>query len=219
MSVKIYGFPRPSRNHIGCSSINIGDPNLKLISKTEIYKQLFRVSHENLPHISWIYEHGTNINSDTITYVENFKPDIFIIHGSGSVNVLEHLKHRPKIIIIQNACSVICNGENIPLQFNDINETFINRIIVNYHKGGQINGKYVVIENRSDCEKLFYSEGLFLCDAVNGCIKRLILEYLTQYKDNPTIKATPRDEKAELLELVSTMRNQLNELEQRIKNM
>lgn len=225
MSVRIYGLSHNNRKTVGCTSININDPNLQLVSKTEIYRRLFDVGvyNENFPHISCVYQHGSNINSDTITYVENFKPDIFVVWCNGSVNILEHLRHRPKIIIGVDGINkkITYNGEPILSQFNDLGKSNINRILENCSRGCKeiVNGKQIIIGNRSEFERLFYDEGFMYCAAFEGTIKRLILEYLTQYKDNPTINIAPKDDKADLLELVNNMQTQLNELRQRIANM
>lgn len=56
-------------------------------------------------------------------------------------------------------------------------------------------------------------------DFIDTIIRRLILEFVMQYRLNPTINAPKKDNKSGLLNIVANLRSQITELKERIANM
>lgn len=200
-----------------CTSININDPSLTLMPKKLIYAKLFNISNiDGLPNISYksLNSNSTN-NCKLLDEIHNYKPNIYIGHTTDEI--LDFINYTPDVIILTGGfnCSIIYNRNDICPQFSDLDENDINHIIRTY-TGSSSNGVSMKCNNTSDVENKFQ---FFRNFAVQNIVNRLIIEFIMQYRDNPTISATKKDNKTELLEIINNMQNQIDELKRRIDDM
>lgn len=188
---RIYGFGEGN-----ISSINTGDPSINLYPKRKIYDIYFdhKGDCNNMPHITIVNRSG-NINSDTVRFLEEFKPDIYVV-SRFSDDVLEFTAYKPEVVIYYDNDVVIFNGEIIPPKLSDLDESQINTI---NKKGTEYLEKYI-------------KEPIYFRGVTKRIVKRLIIEYLSQYKS----KTTPITNKSDLRQLVSNLQNQLDELKRHI---
>lgn len=113
-----YGFGANDWCNKYYSSENINDESFMLVTKNEIYTNIFgkcdTMCYNNLPHISFV---GNNyegyVNCGTINFVKKYNPEIYI--GSTDNIILEFVEDIAKITILFDSKNkrIIHNGKII----------------------------------------------------------------------------------------------------------
>lgn len=220
------------------STIDVCDDNTPLRDKQLVYRDLLGIDSTNLPNIYFVkYNKGEfhNIhpcNPGIVKIINNYNPDIYISHISD-----QKIKFiRPKLAILYDMVNkqIMCNG-TINVTFDDVDEEYKNKLLdpefVENRRNGQfryttqnINDEFNIKTEREYryLRNGYLEENVLLKRAFMNVTKRLIIEFIK----NPTITATKKDDKVELLEivnlqksLIAEMSNKLDELENRIRNM
>ena len=203
------------------SSIDMGDPIFQLVTKKFISEKLIGKSPDYIPDLAYVHRYHRTCHDDvdTIKFIKEYRPDIFICYKSERY-ILEEIKYEPELVIILGYGEIDWNGNVVSVSFSDLTDKNIKSIIKDLDYKGDYWNKLDYWNKRNYVKKEF-NKGYYHSFAYSNILNESIDKYLFRLKDskNPAISVAPRDDKTELLELVSTMRNQLNELEQRIKNM
>lgn len=232
MSIRIFDnamFDRMGKHN--CSSMIIDDPNFGLISKKDIYHSMFGIDCDGLPNITLKrYISQKIFNSEAIKELDNFKADIYI--SSVDDKMLQFLNHKPRNIILLNKRNwTITHNDNIIVpQFSDIDEKYIKSTLGrNYwYKNEYVTFTIEIIREQFDeviLSNSVVSSNSYVSSAFTNVVKRLVLEYIMQYRDNPTSSANPtstnehKKDKAELLETIDNLQSQINQLKEQIKSM
>lgn len=224
-----------------CSSINkFYDENISLRSKQSIYKELFNIDCNNLPDITSIHRSVyLGCTPYIINWVDSFNPDVYINYIDDKT--LDFTKSKPKLVILFDLINrKIKYGDiTVDVVFEDVDEatikSYIGRILL-FNGNGKIceniediraafnleipnNCKYFSYGYTTYANKYFSSVNPFIKIAFINVTRRLILEYIMQYRDNPTINAPKKDNKTELLTIIDNLQMQINDLKERIANM
>lgn len=223
------------------SSVNkLDDNKISLITKQDLYDRIFGINSDGLPDIISV---GTGRNSkcisSVINYIDSLNPDIYVDYIDDIK--LNFTKSRPKIVILFDILNrrIIYNGNIIDVTFGDVDESIINayvgrEFIVNgyrkvYKNIGEIETTFNLdippvckyfSDNTHSVNNYFRDINPFLKIAFINIAKRLALEYIMQYRDNPTLSVEhKKDNKSELLEIIDSLQLQINGLKEYIKNM
>lgn len=207
------------------SVLKLYDNPIKLITKRAIYDNVFGINSDGLPDIIIMHNRESPFycSQQDIDRIDSINPDIYVSYTNDAA--INRIKSKPKLLILFDVSNkkITCNGTTIDVKFSDAGVTG-NRI--------SINGITKVYVNIAEMEYIFnldvywpyfepdYSREYFtkinpfIKMAFINVTKRLIIEFIMQYRDNPTT-----DKKAELLEIADNLQNQLNALRLRIDNM
>lgn len=190
------------------STINLVDEHVRIIPKDEIYSKLFGIDDSELPNLTYIKLRSITCSPKSINEIDKYNPDIFISRVGD--NNIDHIKSKPKIIILCDFINryITFNGEKIQFQFNDLGDEFIRSVLIKEN---------ISIEQMKD---RFDTTHYYTRIALDNIVKRLIIEFIMQYRDNPTLTAQPKkDNKVKLLEIIDGLQSQINELRNRISDM
>lgn len=211
----------PSRAMGYASVRKYNNPHIQLMDKNILYDKLFEIDGTGMVDIVYI-RRILNANSETIDYVESVNPDIYIDYANNPL--LSFLSKKPRLIILiagpGSVGHIISNGISIDIKLSDIDQKTLDMCCGSGICDPKNTRFYKSLIRQFESGVNDVLVHRLRCIAETNVIRRLIIEFIAEYRDNPTLAITAElettDNKSEMLSLIDDLQNQINRLKELI---